>query len=61
MSRACQTGKKKYHDAQDAKRALGNIRTRVGQGILKPTGTMPQRYYRCQFCGKFHLTHKDRK
>lgn len=53
------TAKVSYRDATSAARALRNISRSVDAGDLDDTGKLPHRYYRCNFCGHFHLTSKD--
>lgn len=54
--RACQTGKKGYHDESEAKRARQNVGNGLRVGRLQDTGKQPVRYYRCPLCGQYHLT-----
>jgi len=49
-------GKRRFHDAEEAKRALRHIKTRG-----EPRAKTPARYYECPLCHGFHLTAKADK
>lgn len=48
----CKTGKRVFYSQLDAKIALMNTRHKDRD---------EQRMYRCEFCGKWHLTSQERK
>ena len=59
-TKRCQiTGKVSYRDASSASRALTNIAHSVDVGDLDDTGKLPNRQYKCPFCGHIHLTSKE--
>ena len=53
-----QTGKRCFtqREAGDCLRGLKENKFR-----RKKHSTLPKRYYRCQFCGMYHLTHYSQK
>ena len=60
MKRCSATGKKKHADELEAAMALGRIRSSAA-ARLDPDRKLPIRYYRCGFCGFYHLTSQEKK
>lgn len=59
-TKRCEVTKKvSYRDTTSAARALQNVSRSVDAGDLDDTGKLPSRYYRCNFCGHFHLTAQE--
>lgn len=52
------TGKRSYPGSLRAAEALG--RAKQARSLFND-GPAPIRYYRCPFCSKYHLTHKDQR
>lgn len=50
------TGKVSYRDVESAKRALATTSKLAGQD-----GRVPLRWYRCGYCGQFHLTGQENR
>ena len=59
--RACRTGKVRYHDQAEAKRAITNVRFGLAKRTLEDTGVTPKRTYRCPLCGGWHLTSEPQR
>jgi hypothetical protein len=60
MKRCSTTSKKKFADELAAAAALGRIRSKAVL-MLDPDRKIPVRYYRCDFCGYFHLTSQEKR
>lgn len=53
MRRACKSGKRRYHDEDEAKAALTRIRQR------SPGEDVPVRAYPCRACSGWHITRRS--
>lgn len=60
----CETGKQEYSSAREAREAVNAFKARhrnfsTGKRVKK--NYVPQRAYKCDICGHYHVTSKNRK